>query len=160
MRKGILLALVVGFAGVSAGVLLSQESAQSQSSSKGPVFGALSGSNEIGTNGKKGAGDRDGRGAASGILDEGKLCFGLSVKNIDSPVAAHIHRGTSSKNGPVVLTLVEPLQGDPGSSTGCVDISSSLQRSLTRNPRNYYWNVHTQDFPGGAVRGQVFIRTK
>jgi hypothetical protein len=128
----------------------------------GPLYGVLLGSNEIGSNGQRRAGDEDGKGSASATIDEEalKLCFGLTAKNIDEPIAAHIHRGNRGSNGPVVVTLTAPSAGDPGASSGCVDITQSVARSITKNPHKFYWNIHTEAFPGGAVRGQVFTKTR
>ena len=124
------------------------------------LFGVLSGKNEIGQDGKKGAGDPDGRGSATAIVDGNQLCYGLTVKNIRTPQAAHIHRGTKGQNGPIVVPLKAPDAGDPGAASGCAEVSSGVLRALLKNPKRFYWNVHTQDFPAGAVRGQVFAKSK
>jgi hypothetical protein len=122
------------------------------------LLGVLNGRNEVDAEGDKGAGDPDGRGSASGVIDDGQLCFGLTVKNLAAPTAAHIHRGRKKENGPIVVTLAPPQGGDPGASSGCVPVAAGLAEELLRHPKRFYWNVHTQEFPGGAVRGQV--RTK
>jgi hypothetical protein len=124
-------------------------------SSDRALYGSLSGTNELSENGERGAGDRDGRGSASAIIDGGRICYAITVKNIKDPVAAHIHRGGRTVNGPVVVEFKAPSAGDPGASSGCTTISRELARRILRNPQNYYFNVHTQDFDGGAVRGQV-----
>jgi hypothetical protein len=118
-------------------------------------FAALNGNKEIGNDGQTGAGDRNGRGAFNAIIDGDKLCFGLTVANIGKPVAAHIHQARRGKNGDVVLTLKHPRAGDPGASSACTDISSSLARDIRDNPRRFYVNVHNAKFPDGAVRGQL-----
>jgi hypothetical protein len=124
-------------------------------------FGAMLGEEEIDAGGP-GAGDPDGRGAASATLvDPDTVCFGLTATDISPPVAAHIHRGVKGQNGPVVITLAPPVPGDPGASSGCVGgVSASLMAELRHHPKAFYFNVHTQDFPGGAIRGQVFNRPK
>lgn len=136
------------------------ERADSAPAEQGPLYGVLLGKNEISTDGRTRAGDRDGRASASAITDDGRLCFGLTVKNVDKPVAAHIHRGTRGRNGPVVVTLVAPQSGDPGASSGCVAVADHIANALKKNPHKYYWNLHSEAFPGGAVRGQVFARTR
>jgi CHRD domain-containing protein len=124
-------------------------------SSDRALYGSLSGLNEIGENGERGAGDRNGRGSASAIIDGGRICYALTVKNIADPVGAHIHRGGRTVNGPIVVEFDEPSAGDPGASSGCTRISRALAGRILRNPQNYYFNVHTQDYPDGAARGQV-----
>jgi hypothetical protein len=121
-----------------------------------PLHADLFGKNEIGQDGKKRAGDLNGRGSFSAIVEEGKLCFGMTVANVKDPVAAHIHRGGRNVNGPVVLPLVAPDDGDPGASSGCMSVASPLAAAILRRPRRYYVNVHTEDFAGGAVRGQLY----
>ena len=147
--------LLAGLVGVSAVAGVGQREAD-----KGALFGVLAGKNEVGQDGKKGVGDRDGRGSATAIVDGDRLCFGLTVKNVDKPQAAHIHRGTKGKNGPIVVPLKSPGEGDPGAASGCATVSSSDSRALLKNPHKFYWNIHTQDFPAGAVRGQVFAKGK
>lgn len=119
----------------------------------------LAGGNEVSSTGKADAGDADGNGAASISIDPeaGKLCFALVVNNIDAPVAAHIHRGTAGRNGPVVVTLQAPSSGDPGSASGCVhNVDRALLQLIHAHPWAYYVNVHSGVYPDGAVRGQLF----
>jgi CHRD domain len=129
--------------------------AQGSSDSKA-LFAVLSGKKEVSAEGDKGVGDRNGRGSFSATFDGNELCYGLTVKNIANPVAAHIHRGSPRVAGPVVQALVQPTTGDPGASSDCVDVPSSVARAIRKNPSKFYVNVHTADFPDGAVRGQLF----
>lgn len=121
-------------------------------------FASMNGAKEVDTSGERGNGDRNGRGSFSATLDGRQLCYGIQVKNIDDPAAAHIHRGGRRVAGPVVQELVHPTSGDPGSSTNCVRLSRSLARELAGNPGRFYVNVHNAAFPNGAVRGQLFAR--
>jgi hypothetical protein len=131
--------------------------AQGSGSKSKALFAVLTGKKEVSaTTGKKGAGDLDGRGTFGAMFDGNALCFGITVKNIATPIAAHIHRGSPRENGPIVVTLVHPATGDPGASSGCTTVEASLAQAIQKNPRKYYANVHTGDFPGGAVRGQLF----
>jgi len=41
-----------------------------------------------------------------------------------------------------------------GTSSGCVSVDPDLIKAIRQNPENYYVNVHTTDYPGGALRGQ------
>jgi hypothetical protein len=119
------------------------------------LTGVLRGANEIGEDGRRGAGDPNGLGSATGVISGGRLCFAFTVRGIEAPQAAHIHRGDRSENGPIVIELRAPEEGDPGAVSGCVNVRSSLARQVLRRPANYYWNVHTERYPAGAIRGQV-----
>ena len=130
------------------------------SSRKGPFFAVLTGKNEVSASGHKGAGDKNGRGGATAVIDGHQFCWGITVKNLDQPIAAHVHKGRKGKNGPIVIPLTAPSTGNPGASSGCTTISSDLARAIKRHPGRYYFNVHTTAFPGGAIRGQIFSRTK
>jgi hypothetical protein len=157
----VLLAAVAAAAGLLFALLAPADRAGSRTVGNAQaLFGVLSGKKEIGQDGRKRAGDPDGRGSATAIIDGDQLCFGLTVKNVDQPIAAHIHRGNRGENGPVVVTLVAPSSGDPGASSGCVAISAADATAIRRNPHRYYWNIHTEAFPGGAVRSQLFGKSR
>lgn len=152
---------VVALAALACGALVfSVASPAQRGSSNQALFAVMNGANERDQDGRRGAGDRNGRGAFSAIFDGRELCYGIQVKNIADPAAAHIHRGRPNQNGPVVVTLEHPTEGDPGASSACTTLSSSLARSIRRNPSRYYVNVHNADFPGGAVRGQLSGRSR
>jgi hypothetical protein len=128
----------------------------SQGAHKSAVFAQLSGKNEIGANGKRGAGDLDGQGSFTGLIVNGQLCFGITVSGIGTPAAAHVHKGKKKQNGPIVIPLTQPSSGDPGASSGCATADVSLLADIRKHPNRYYANVHTSDFLAGALRGQLF----
>lgn len=123
------------------------------------IFAVMTGAKEVDVNGER-HGDPNGRGAFSATLDGRQLCYGMTVKNIENPVAAHIHRGGPKVAGPVIQPLEQPATGDPGASSACVRVSRSLARGLRENPSRFYVNVHTASLPNGAVRGQLFARSR
>ena len=123
-----------------------------------PLFSAMSGANEITDDGMRGVGDPDGGGSFTAVIDGREMCYGIAVKDIGDPVAAHIHRGGRNKNGPIVVELDPPSSGDPGSSSGCVRLSRKLSRAIPKNPSKYYVNIHNAKYPDGAARGQLFAR--
>jgi hypothetical protein len=123
------------------------------------LFAVLSGRKEVDANGRRGAGDPDGRGSFTATVDGNQLCFGITVTNLDQPVAAHIHRGKPNENGPIVVPLTQPSAGDPGASSGCVTVDPALAQDILKHPHKYYANVHTTAFPGGAARGQLFRKS-
>ena len=154
----------------AAGVLAATGLATGEGPKTEQLFGALSGAKEVGPDGKKGAGDPDGTGAATGTIDDqvgpnSELCVGLVFQEIGTPTAAHIHRGQPNETGGVVVgffgpptSTAPPPSGDPGSFSDCVTISDTLANELLAQPHRFYWNVHTNEFPGGAIRDQVFTR--
>jgi CHRD domain-containing protein len=98
--------------------------------------------------------DADGRGTAKLRLnrERERVCFTITVRNIDDVVAAHIHRHSDSSI--VVDLITAPASGNR--FTGCTeDVSKGLIRRILRKPRRYYVNVHTMAFPGGAVQGTL-----
>ena len=129
---------------------------------KRPLFAALNGRNELDQQTlERGAGDPDGRGGATVTIDGTMVCWGITVTNLDQPVAAHIHKAKRTRNGDIVVPLSQPATGDPGASSGCADTrDADLTQDIARHPRRYYVNVHTLAFPFGAVRGQLFHRRR
>jgi hypothetical protein len=124
-----------------------------------PLFAAMNGQNEVNAQGEKGVGDRNGGGSFTAIIKGQELCYGLAVKDIGKPTAAHIHRGGPNTAGDIVVPLESlPTSGNPGSSAGCTEVSRSLVRQIRQNPGRFYVNVHNSAFPDGAVRGQLFAR--
>jgi hypothetical protein len=135
---------------IIAAVLLVASNALAQDDSGRKLTEALTGAAEV-----PGPGDPDGTGTVSIRLNQGQkqVCFELSVSAIATATAAHIHRGSSTVAGPVVVTLTAPASG---TSSGCVDnVSEDLIKDIRQHPENFYVNVHNADFPGGAVRGQL-----
>jgi hypothetical protein len=108
-----------------------------------------------------GPGDPDGRGRAFVRLAGGKACFLLQWSRISAPVAAHIHKGRAGVAGPVVVPFFQPganaasLPDTLSSVAGCVDVDRGLAGRIASNPRAFYVNIHTAEFPDGAVRGQL-----
>ena len=98
-------------------------------------------------------GDPNGRGTATIKIEQskGEVCFNLTWSRIGTPVAAHIHKGKKGVAGPVVI----PFFGGAAKHKGCVKASKSLLAKIVKNPAAYYVNVHTQAFPGGAIRAQL-----
>jgi hypothetical protein len=114
-----------------------------------PLSAAMTGEEEVPM-----PGDVDGSGTARFWLNQGqeRICFQLTVTDIGAPTSAHIHEGQAGVPGPVVVTLEPPTSG---SSSGCVTADADLIQLIRRFPGNYYVNVHNEEFPGGAVRGQL-----
>jgi CHRD domain len=101
-------------------------------------------------------GDADGSGTATLRLraGQGQVCYSLNVQGVVLPAAgAHIHVGSVEESGPIVVQLNAPASG--GGATGCAAAGRPLVQDILRNRDRYYVNVHTTEFPGGAVRAQL-----
>jgi len=110
----------------------------------------LDGYNEVTSGGTPGQGDADGYGTATLMIDDvaGTISWNIQVFLIDLPViGAHIHNAASNTTGPVRVDFNSQLSG-----SGLVD---SDPASVLANPTQWYVNVHTNAFPGGAIRGQL-----
>ncbi|MEU9378303.1 CHRD domain-containing protein [Streptomyces sp. NPDC048255] len=126
---------------------------------KGGKLRALSnGAQEVPKNDASKVGDPDGH-AVTFLQPQGTdVDFSLAWVNIKSPSLGHIHRGPFGKNGDVVFNLLDKPVPD-----GIFAVSGRLAgqnaedvRRVRENPRAYYSNLHTAEFPDGAVRGQLF----
>lgn len=105
-------------------------------------------------------GDTDGSGTAKIVIDvdAGTACWTLNVENIEPATQSHIHVGAEGVAGDVVVPL--DVDGFDGSSEGCTeDQDASVLQAILDNPGGYYVNVHTADFPPGAIRGQLAAAT-
>lgn len=100
-----------------------------------------------------GPGDADGSGTANLTLNhgQGQVCYDITVKDIQTPTAAHIHAGAATQSGGVKVAFT----AKDGIWKGCVNVDKDLIKDLMQNPANYYVNVHNAEFPNGAVRGQL-----
>ncbi len=65
---------------------------------------------------------------------------------------AHIHSGAKGRSGNVVVPLSTAARLH---HQGCVTVSSVLVRSIKRSPQDYYLNIHSAQYPSGAVRAQL-----
>lgn len=118
--------------------------------------------------------DTDAQGQAIFRLskDGSELSYKLITANIENVVQAHIHLAPAGANGSVVAWLYPsspPAELLPGRSDGVLaegvitaddlvgpfaggDLSDLLEAMRAENA---YVNVHTSQFPGGEIRGQI-----
>ncbi len=101
-----------------------------------------------------GPGDPDGTGFASVTVNPGKglVCYELSVSGIAPATGAHIHEAPFGETGDIVVELVPPTNG---SSSGCVEVDRAEAKEILKDPADYYVNVHNEEYPAGALRGQL-----
>ncbi|MGW2846499.1 CHRD domain-containing protein, partial [Streptomyces sp. NPDC001274] len=84
--------------------------------------------------------------------------YSMAWVNIGAPLAGHIHEGVLGENGDVRLPLfVTPVPKNIFAISGSVSTpDAELIARLKGSPTTFYSNVHTREFPDGAVRGQLF----
>jgi hypothetical protein len=100
--------------------------------------------------------DPDGTGFARVTLNSGlgEVCWTITASDITLPAtAAHIHAAPAGENGDIVVTLSPP--DESGTASGCTSADRGLVKDIRKNAEQYYVNVHTTDYPGGAIRGQL-----
>jgi glucose/arabinose dehydrogenase len=114
--------------------------------------------------------------AAVALFDlkhDGTLSFELrALQPIQNATAAHVHLGGQGQNGPVVLFLYGPTEGENFKAgdviaTGTVNSSNVIAQTnfsptigeLAERIRQgrAYANLHTTAFPEGEIRGQVVV---
>jgi CHRD domain len=129
-----------------------------------PFVAQLTGANELAP-----AGDLDGFGAAAITFDiinpadaatGAEVCWDLTYSNIGTtaaptPTLAHIHQGAAGINGPIVVPFTPFTDLGATSATDCTAMAPALATQIMTTPQNFYVNVHTSDFPAGAIRGQL-----
>lgn len=124
----------------------------------------LDGRSEVasGATNKRIVGDPDGRGEVYVFGIDGDpttLCYVLLVDRIAPATAAHIHEAPEGQNGPVVVNLAAPADGDAADcltegEPGKFPTGATVAEILA-TPADYYVNVHNAEYPGGALRGQL-----
>lgn len=85
------------------------------------------------------------------------VCWDLTYGNLTgTPLAGHIHGPAApGVSAPVVIAF---SGFGPSSASGCRLLTAPeavIAADVVANPGNYYTNIHTTDFPGGAIRGQL-----
>ncbi|WP_295525508.1 CHRD domain-containing protein [Novosphingobium sp. Chol11] len=107
----------------------------------------LGGGNETGGGSAEGSGtfkvEADG--------ETGDFCYTLTAAKIGTASAAHLHSGAAGSDGDVVV----PLAVTGAGSDECVAMEPAKLKPILADPASYYINVHTAEFPKGAIRGQL-----
>jgi hypothetical protein len=102
---------------------------------------------------------------SGGNITAARADFAVAVLGVpanDTIVLCHIHQGDAAVAGPVVVdsgispgSPVTPLAGVAAFFRSNLAVSPSTAQALVANPAGFYFNVHTNANPGGAVRGQL-----
>jgi len=83
--------------------------------------------------------------------DTNDFCYSLWGDNIGTPTMAHLHSGVAGVNGPLVVTLDVTGKEDDA----CIAVDKEKLDPIVATPSAFYINIHTAEFPDGAVRGQL-----
>lgn len=107
----------------------------------------------VGAEERPGPGDPDGNGFVTLTMNQGRgeICFELTLSGIGPATRGHIHKAPAGEPGPIFVTLFE--SEGPGSK--CVTATKAQIKEIRQNPTAFYVNIHTAEFPGGAIRGQL-----
>jgi hypothetical protein len=82
----------------------------------------------------------------------GQLCYsGLTYDGPGDANQGHIHKGPKGMAGAVVINLGALEEG----KDACVKADKASLDAVIADPAGHYVNLHTSEYPGGAVRGQV-----
>ncbi|MFF8954232.1 CHRD domain-containing protein [Streptomyces sp. NPDC014894] len=124
----------------------------------GQLRGHASGGQAVPIGDVRAVGDPDGH--AVTFLHPGRASLGYSMAwvNLAPPSSAHVHRGALGRNGPAAVPLfTSPVPRNVFALSGEVQAKDAgLLRGLSSGASGFYANVRTQEFPDGAVRGQLF----
>jgi hypothetical protein len=85
-----------------------------------------------------------------------EVCVNLATTGISAFTGLHIHSGITGASGPVVVPFA-PATGTTNSYSACVTDTDAA--SIAANPSAFYLNVHTAEYPDGALRDQLSIRS-
>jgi CHRD domain len=100
------------------------------------------------------------------IIDGDQVHYAVEIDDIQNVFAAHIHTGANGVNGPVRVTFFNDQTNRVSTSDKTIladgtftaaDVSGISFADLLAAIRNgtAYVNVHTTQFPGGEIRGQL-----
>jgi uncharacterized protein (TIGR03437 family) len=106
---------------------------------------------------------------AQGVATGGTINFAITYSGFPANTVIrglHIHEAPAGANGPIRfdtgISAANPVNSPTGSGT--INISAPVLntdanrmafRNLLANPANFYVNLHTNNNPGGAIRGQL-----
>jgi hypothetical protein len=110
---------------------------------------------------------------SSGQIVSGSVDFlvRVTLPTDNTATGLHIHSGGPAVAGPVVIntglsgTVTQAVKGGGGIVHRPVQVDGTnaaalaALRGLFTDPTQYYVNIHTTDFPGGIMRGQLQPRT-
>ena len=128
-----------------AGITLPADSSQAPA----VLVASLEGRNEVG------AGAPDGQALELIGIKGNTLTYSVAWRGIGTPTEADIHAAARGVDGPVVVPLFTTPRPAGGFASGSVTVADpTLLDALRSDPSGFYADLHTTDFPNGAVRAQ------
>ena len=121
-----------------------------------PGTGAIREATLAGARVVPGPGDTQGMGESRFIFypNKHKICYTIQVSGIAGATSAHLHEAPVGEVGPVRLRLNPPRDG--ASEHECIwGLGERFIKRISGNPTGYYVDVHNDEHPDGAVRGQL-----
>jgi hypothetical protein len=102
-------------------------------------------------------GDKDGAALEFVKVKGDKVSVAVKWRGTGKPTLLHIHQGAKGVNGGIKVDFTKLLDNAKGrTATGTVKVKdAALLGQLKSDPGSFYANLHTAEFPGGAVRGQL-----
>src|SRR5690242_14846036 len=118
---------------------------------------SLRGANEVPVQGGPAVGDKDGAALEFIKVKGDKVSVAVTWRGTGRPTMLHIHQGAKGTNGGVKIDFTKLLGRIKGHHVvGTVKVKdAALLDRLKNDPGAFYANLHTAEFPGGAVRGQL-----
>lgn len=95
-----------------------------------------------------------GRASADITYDGEELCFSFETDGVGAVTAGHIHAGAANVAGPVVVNFQLTIPDDGPVDERCLPDDESIA-GVFADPGAHYVNLHTAEFPEGAVRAQL-----
>ena len=87
----------------------------------------------------------------AGSVDQ--ICYDLNdERNLGTVTAVMLHRGGPTQNGPMVANFE---RNDQNGYQNCTGLTEWLEDFVQADPTGYYIQVHTTEYPNGAIRGQL-----
>ncbi|WP_030945251.1 CHRD domain-containing protein [Streptomyces sp. NRRL S-646] len=160
-RKSLMVtaAAVAAAGGIAAAVIPAHAAAGTASGGTGGTLlaASLRGANEVPVAGGPAVGDKDGAALEFIKVQDDKVSVAVTWRGTGKPTMLHIHQGAKGTNGGVKVDFTDLLKNSKRHSvTGTVEVKDAgLLAALKSDPGSFYANLHTTEFPGGAVRGQL-----
>ena len=82
-----------------------------------------------------------------------EICWRFAhLHGFTNGTVAHIHAGGKGHPGKILVPL---SRGTRLHHQGCVRVSPAVAKAIAGDPSRYYVNIHSTQYPAGAVRGQL-----